>query len=137
MLGRSPAGAEQIDTGRITQRVDPSALDELSELPPRAAIAWVEGGRIESVPVDYRRRAGRHWIGVAREGWPTGGAPDRAVLLIDAGRYWFELRALTLRGRLAAAAPPPGDSPGLVWLELEAEHVVAWDYATLHEEDSA
>jgi len=120
--------------GRITQRVDPSALDELLEVPPRAAIAFVDDGRIESVPVDYRRRAGRHWIGVAREALPAAGVPDRAVLLIDAGRYWFELRALTLRGRLAPAAPPPGDSPERVWLELEAEHVVAWDYATLHEE---
>jgi len=124
--------------GRVTQRVDPGEVDDLLERPPRAAVAFVAVGPIEPVAVSYRRHAGRHWIGVACDALPAGGTPERAVLLLDDGRYWFELRALTLRGRLmAAASPPPGAAPGCVWLELRPEHEVAWSYATLHEEDGA
>jgi hypothetical protein len=54
---------------------------------------------------------------------------------VDAGRYWFELRAVTLRGRLVAAPEPPAHAASdLVWLELVPERSVAWDYGTLHEE---
>jgi hypothetical protein len=122
----------------VTQRVDPSDLDDLLGRPPRAAIAFADGARVETVPVAYRRHGGRHWIGVGPEDLPAAGAPERAVLLVDDGRYWFELRAVTLRGRLVAAPqPPPASASDLVWLELVPEHVVAWDYGTLHEEPDA
>jgi hypothetical protein len=120
--------------GRVTQRVDPSALDDLLERPPRAAIAFVDGGRVEPVPVAYRRRGGRHWIGVAREALPASGLPDRAALLIDDGRWWFELRGVMLRGRFATAEGPPGGSEDLTWLELAPTSAAAWDYSALHEE---
>jgi hypothetical protein len=121
---------------RVTQRVDPGALDAFFERPPRAAIAFAAAGEgIETVPVSYRRRAGRHLVGVARGEGAAPAPGSRAVLLIDDGRYWFELRAVTLRGRLAAAPEPPPEAGGeLVWLELVPEHAVAWDYGRLHEE---
>ena len=120
---------------RVTQRVDPADLDDLLERPRRAAVAFCDGARIEAVPVAYRRRGGRHWIGVAREALPPSGAPERAVLLTDDGRYWFDLRAVTLRGRLVAAPRPPGErSVDLAWWEVVPERIVAWDYARLREE---
>jgi hypothetical protein len=120
---------------RVTQRVDPAELDDLLERPRRAALAFSDGAAIEAIPVAYRRRGGRHWVGVAREALPPSGGPERAVLLIDDGRYWFELRAVTLRGRLVAASRPPGEtSVDLAWFEVVPEHAVAWDYARLREE---
>jgi hypothetical protein len=124
--------------GRVTQRVDPARVDDLLERPPRAAIAFVRDGAVEPVPVTYRRAEGQHWIGVARDALPAEGPPGGGVLLVDGGRYWFELRAITLRGRLAVtAAPPPGGDARLVWLEFVPDHAVAWDYGTLHEESGA
>jgi hypothetical protein len=123
--------------GRVTQRVDPADVGDLFEHPPRAALAFDAGGGAEPVPACYRRLAGRHFVGVARGALPAGGATGRAVLLLDDGRWWFELRAVTLRGRLAPAPPPPGASPELDWLELGPERQVAWSYATLHEEEGA
>jgi hypothetical protein len=57
------------------------------------------------------------------------------VLLLDDGRFWFELRAVTHRGRLVASSPPPSteESP-LRWFEFVPDHTVAWDYGMLHEE---
>lgn len=120
---------------RVTQRVDPSQVEDLLERPPRAAIAFARSATVEPVPVAYRRSDGRSWVGVSAETLPSEGPPERVVLLLDDGRYWFELRAVTLRGRLVTAAqPPPGGDARLVWLELVPDHVVAWNYRTLHEE---
>lgn len=122
----------------VTQRVDPEKLRALLERPPRAAIAFVERERIEVLPVTYRHREGRHLVGVPRRDLPAASAPERAFLLVDDGCAWFELRAVSLRGRLLAALAPPAEAPSdLLWLELVPDHVVAWDYATLHEEAEA
>ena len=120
---------------RITQRVDPGRVDDLLERPRRAAIAFARDATVEPVPVAYLRTEGRSWVGLWASALPGESPPARAVLLLDDGRYWFELRAITLRGRLVAAAqPPPGGDTRLVWLEFVSDHAVAWDYGTLHEE---
>jgi hypothetical protein len=117
----------------VTQRVDPGDLEELLSRPARTAIAFTEGERIETLPVAYRREGSRHFVGLPRGGAP----PERAVLLADDGRFWFELRAVTLRGRLVVAPQPPrGAAPDRLWLELLPEHSVAWDYGKLREEAS-
>jgi len=123
---------------RVTQRVDPVELDDLLERPRRAAIAFSSGGGIEPVPVACLRHAGRLWIGAVREALPAAGTPGRAVLLIDDGRYWFELRAVLLRVRLVAAPQsPPTASAELAWFEAIPDRMVAWDYAALREEADA
>lgn len=122
---------------RVTQRVDPGAVDDLLERPPRAAIAFSRGASVEPVPVVYCRSETRSFVGLRREWLPPAGPPERGVLLLDDGRYWFELRAVTMRGRLEVSRPPPGGEPKLVWFEFTPERTVAWDYGTLHEEDDA
>lgn len=121
--------------GRITQRVDPSALDDLVECPPRAAIAFTHDGRVEAVPIALRRDRGKLWIGIDR-GFPAGhGTPVPAVVVVDDGRYWFELRAITWRGRLVPATALPAALPAdLAWFEFLVDSEVSWDYAMLHEE---
>lgn len=119
--------------GRITQRVDASALDALVERPPRAAITFTHGEDIEAVPVAFRRDRGKLWIGIDRGLPVSNGTPVPAVVVVDGGRYWFELRAITWRGRLVPAMAPPA-AADLQWFEFLVDSDVSWDYATLHEE---
>jgi hypothetical protein len=121
--------------GRITQRVDPRALDALVERPPRAAVVFSRNDGVEAVPVAFRRDCEKLWIGMER-GVPVGsGAPVPAVVVVDDGRYWFELRAITWRGHLVpASAPPPILGADLRWFEFLVEGSVSWNYATLHED---
>jgi hypothetical protein len=68
---------------------------------------------------------------------PTAGVPDRIVLLVDDGRYWFELRAAVWRGTVRAEhEEPAGASAGdeLVWFRFEPRRVAAWDYGQLRED---
>ncbi len=123
--------------GRISPRVEASTVGDLLDRPPRAAIAFVADGCADAVPVDYRGHGGRHWVGVAREVLAAVALPARVALLIDDGRWWFELRGIMLRGTIAPSEAPPGGSPELAWLELVPGHAAAWDYAALREEADA
>jgi len=127
---------------RVTQRVDVGDLADLADLaeaPPRAAIAFATDDGPTCLPVVMRRQADGILVGADPGALPSGGLPERAVLLVDDGRFWFELRAVVWRGRLEpASAPPegaagePGDG-GLVWLRLVPRRVAAWDYGRLRE----
>jgi len=120
---------------RVTQRVDPSALEALVARPPRAALAFSHGEGVEVLPVVFRRDGEKIWIGIERGAPIADEARVPAALLVDDGRYWFELRAITWRGRLAAApAPPSLPTAELRWFEFQIESSVSWDYGTLHEE---
>lgn len=120
--------------GRIVQRVDPDELGRALAPHARAAIAWDRDGAVETIPALYRRDGDEHCVGVARDLAPTDGACERAVLVLDDGSWWFELRAVTLRGRIE---PGAGAADGdLVWLRFVPVGAIAWDYGTLHESDA-
>ena len=122
---------------RVTQRVDASSLDGLTGRPPRAAIAFTRGEAVEAVPIALHRDGEKIWIGIDRDLPVDDATPLPAVVLIDDGRYWFELRGLTWRGRLVPIAVHPSTlSTELRWFEFLTEARVAWDYAKLHEESS-
>jgi hypothetical protein len=102
---------------------------------PRAHLAFVDGNRAEVVPVVTRRVGGQQLVAV-----PGGarGLDGREVHLVrDDGQYWFELRALAVRGVLRAIPAPDGsgqsgaDPPS--WFRLEPGRTVAWDYGQLRE----
>jgi hypothetical protein len=61
---------------------------------------------------------------------------SKVALTIDEGWYWFELRAVCIRGVVMPANPPPdGVVANLDWFEVIPKSVTAWDYGTLREED--
>lgn len=120
--------------GGITQRVDSRALDVLVARPPRAAVVFSRSDGVEAVPVAFRRECGRLWIGMDRSVPVNVETPVPAVVVVDDGRYWFELRAITWRGRLVSATAPAILGVALSWFEFLVESSVAWDYATLHED---
>jgi hypothetical protein len=122
--------------GRVTNRVDPATLDALLARPPRATLAYEREGGVELMPVAHRRDGARHHVGFARGGEVAGPAPGaRASLVVDDGWSWFNLRAITARGTLAAAPEHLArDRADLAWYELGPDRITAWDYGTLHEE---
>jgi hypothetical protein len=90
----------------------------------------------ECVPVVVRCDEGIR-VGLDPDLLLTTGAPERVVLVVDDGAYWFELRAAVWRGTVA----PEGDEDrsgrsgdGLVWFRLDPLRCVAWDYGRLREE---
>lgn len=120
---------------RITQRTAPDPLArKLAAEGARAAIALDRDGAADPLPALHRRHGEVHWVGVAREALPAAATFERAVLVVDDGKWWFELRAVTWRGRAERAdAPPFETSSDLVWLRFEPRGVIAWDYGQLHE----
>jgi hypothetical protein len=110
-------------------------MQELLEAAPRANVAFRRGDGIQAAPVAFRFQAGRYWIGVRpTETGPLLGPGEAVKLLIDEGRWFFELRGLWVRGHTAAAdRVPEGAASSLAWLELCPEKVVAWDYGRLRE----
>jgi hypothetical protein len=98
----------------------------------------VRDGEVEALPVLFRRHGDQLWVGVARESAPPASSFGRAVLVLDDGHYWFELRAHTWRGRIEVAADAPfGAADDVVWLRFVPSGAVAWDYGALREEPSA
>jgi hypothetical protein len=120
---------------RATRRVAAQDLRELLEAAPRANVAFRSGDGVQAAPVAFRFQAGRYWIGVpTTEAGPMLGPGEVVKLLIDEGRWFFQLRGLWVRGHtMAADRVPEGAAGSLAWLELRPEKVVAWDYGRLRE----
>lgn len=118
----------------VTQRVSLAGVEDLVDRPARAAIACAGPDGPECFPVVVRRDGGMR-IGVHPTAVPAIGDPDRVVLVIDDGAYWFELRAVVWRGSVSAAGD--GDrsaGENLVWFQLDPHRCVAWDYGQLRSE---
>jgi hypothetical protein len=115
---------------RVTRDVEPEALRDLLEHPPRATVAFVSDGTPDVLPALVRVVAGLRFA-VA-----TDAAPDlherEVVLVVDDGPYWFQLRGLSMRGTARRTAAPDEPAPaGLAWYDVDARRTVAWDYATV------
>ena len=124
--------------GRVVQRVDPAGLANVLAPRARAAIAFDRDGVVETLPVLYRRRGEEHFVGVARDAMAEPASFARAVLVLDDGSYWFELRAVSWRGRIEPApAEAAGARDDLMWLAFVPIGAIAWDYGSLHEEPGA
>ena len=117
---------------RVTRDVEVSAVRDLLEHPPRATVAFVDGGAVSLLPARARCSASKHLFGVS-----SATAPDLAgrevVLVIDDGSYWFEVRGISVRGIAARVEPPSGDG-ALVWYAIEPRRVLAWDYGAIRAE---
>jgi hypothetical protein len=60
-------------------------------------------------------------------------AGQEVVLLIDEGIYFFDLRAIYIRGRVKSAEAPRDAPAGRIWFEVIPLKTVAWDYGMLRE----
>jgi len=120
---------------RVVRDVEPAAVRDLLERPPRATVAFVEdGGSAAVLPVCTQVDRERRLFAVATEA-----APDldrrEVVLVIDDGPYWYQLRGVTMRGIATRVdAPASAVAAQLAWYAVDPRRVIAWDYGTVHEE---
>ena len=115
---------------RVTRTVQPEDLRPLLERPPRATMAFVSDGTIHVVPVAFRYDAGRYLVSLPPGMEPP---PGRVKLLIDDGRWYFDLRGVWVRGALVACEAPVTDADGRSWFELTPEKIAAWHYGSMRE----
>jgi hypothetical protein len=115
-------------SGRVTRDVDVTALGSLLARPPTASVAYATDAGVELVPARAVVDGDVYSFGIAPDA--AGDLDGREVVLtIEDGSYWFELRGVAVRGRARRAGSSAAG--GLVWHEIEAGRVLAWDYGAL------
>jgi hypothetical protein len=116
---------------RVIRDVEPAALGDLLEHPPRATLVFVRDGAADAVPARIRVDGNRYHVAVVADAAPhlTG---HEVVVVVDDGPYWFQLRGLSVRG--IAEATDARDGDGLVWYAVTPRRVLAWDYGAVREE---
>lgn len=117
---------------RISRDVDPAAVRDLLDHPPRATVAFVDGGAAV-LPARAHLDGDRRLFAVAADAAP---ALDRSevVLVIDDGWYWFQLRGVSVRGIAHRVDGPTGaEAAPLAWYTVDTRRVLAWDYGAVRE----
>lgn len=109
---------------RITRRAEEEGLLDLIERPPRAHIAYVRDGYVRAAPVAARRADGG-WLVRGAEPMPAG----PAMLLIDDGAFYFELRGVRYPGVLEGAEDGRRDQ------RFVPERAIGWDYGAMRSRD--
>lgn len=114
----------------ITREATLTDLKDLLDRVPHANLAFETPAGIEAIPVAFQHIEGQFWVGIpVGDGGPSIGS--HAMLLIDDGRHYFELRGLRVRGMLRDTPVPPALGQALRWLELEPVKINAWDYGAM------
>lgn len=116
-----------------TRNVDSDSVRDLRERAPRACIAFATEHGPQAQPIILQWQDGRYLVGIPEHAQRRPRADQEAVLLIDEGVYYFELRAIYIRGRLKLTMAPMDAPAGRRWLELVPTKTVAWDYGALRE----
>ena len=117
---------------RVTRDIDPHQAQDLLERVPRACLSFAGQRGPELTPVGLVYRDG-----CCRVSFPGGaalpGPGQEVVLLVDEGIYYFDLRAIYIRGQAQPAEAPPGAPSGQAWFEVIPLKTVAWDYGAMRE----
>jgi hypothetical protein len=117
----------------VTNRI---SFDEAADLlvSARACVAVVVDGapRIEPAVVVFEEPL--FLVGIA-EGSIDAADAEEAVLVIDDGVRFFDLRAIYARGTPSSVSGPRGD--GRAWFALDPTHLTCWDYGQLRMRDEA
>jgi hypothetical protein len=84
-------------------------------------------------PVGLIWQEGRYLVSIPSEAAYQPASGQEAVLLVDEGIYYFDLRAIYIRGTVRPVEAPSGISTSRVWFELVPLKTVAWDYGSMRE----
>jgi|WetSurMetagenome_2_1015567.scaffolds.fasta_scaffold296220_3 hypothetical protein len=115
-----------------TRDIDPADAQDLLERVPRACLAFASHRGPELIPVRLTWTGGRYHISIPENDGPLPDSGQEVVLLVDEGIYYFQLRAIYIRGQVHPAEAPRVAARGH-WFEIIPTKIVAWDYGTLHE----
>lgn len=118
---------------RVTRDIDPACAHDLLERVPRACIAFASdhGPEVQTIVLVWHD--GRYLAGIPEDAEHRPGSGHEVVLLIDEGVYFFDLRAIYIRGQVKPVAAPGGAPADCTWFEVIPLKTVAWDYGMLRE----
>jgi len=118
---------------QITRNIDLDSARDLLERVPRACITFAHDNVPQAQPVAFVWHNHRYFVGIPETAHHHPDSGQEIVLLVDEGVYFFNLRAIYIRGHAQPAEAPPGSYAGHSWFDLVPLKTVAWDYGTLHE----
>jgi len=118
---------------QITRNIDLNAARDLLERVPRACIAFAHDDGPRAQPVALVWHDNRYRVGIPQTTDLQPDSGQEVVLLVDEGVYFFDLRAIYIRGHVQPTEAPTDGPSGYTWFELLPIKTVAWDYGTLHE----
>ncbi len=119
----------------VTRDIDLINAQDLLERVPRACLSYVGERGIRVEPVGVNWQAGRFLVCMPANDGLLPKPDQEAVLLVDEGIHYFELRAVYIRGQLHPVENEPRVRAAVAWYELNPVKITAWDYGTLHEVD--
>jgi hypothetical protein len=117
----------------ITRDINPVEAQDLLERVPRACLSFASDDGPCAQPITFVWRDGRYLIGISETANCQPAIDQEVVLLFDEGVYFFDLRAIYIRGRVKPIDTPDGAPTGRLWFEVIPLKTVAWDYGTLRE----
>jgi hypothetical protein len=120
---------------RVIRDIDVAEARDLLEGGRRACMAFPGEGEPLAEPVAFIHRDDRYLAGIDAAAQRPPEAGDEVVLVIDEGVYFFDLRAVYVRGRVEPVEAPSGVPEGFSWFRVEPSKIAAWDYGRLREVD--
>lgn len=118
---------------RVTRDIDPRDAQDLLERVPRACMTFASVDGPQALPIMFMWQAGCYLAGIPENADQRPNPGDEVVFLIDEGLYFFDLRAIYVRGYVRPVAMPDGAPVGCTWFMVEQIKTVAWDYGMLRE----
>jgi hypothetical protein len=118
---------------KVTRNIDFNSAQDLLDRVPRACICFASDQGPQAQPVASLWYEGRYLAGIPRDAWRQPSSGQEVVLLIDEGIYYFDLRAVYIRGQVKPADAPEEAPADCTWLEVIPLKIVAWDYGKLRE----
>ena len=121
----------------VTRNIEPESAHDLLRRVPRACIAFAGNDGPQAQPVMLIWHDNDYRIGIPTSATRRPDPGQEVVLLVDEGIYFFDLRAIYVRGAVQPVqAPSDSDgAPNYVWLALSPSKTVAWDYGAMREVD--
>jgi hypothetical protein len=121
---------------RITLNVDIEEVRDLLERVPRACVAFVTEAGPHVEPVTVVCKDDRFFVGLSPNAVMHLRGQTEAVLVIDDGLQFFDLRAVYVRGYLHPRDGMEDNgnrADDYVWFVIGPTRTVAWDYARIRE----
>jgi hypothetical protein len=118
---------------QVTRNIDPSRARDLLERVPRACLSFASDHGPQAQSIVFVWHGGRYLAGLPEDADCQPVSGQEVVLLIDEGIYFFDLRAIYIRGQAKPAEALRGAPAGRTWVEVVPLKTVAWDYGTLRE----
>ena len=118
---------------RVTRNIELDEARPILEGGARASLGFALAGEPMLEPVAFVHRDGRYLAAMSSTARTRPRPGDEVVLLIDDGIYFFDLRAVYVRGRIEPLPSEDRPQDGGFWFEVEPTKVVAWDYGRMRE----